>query len=181
MNNPKKLLLTRTAPLEDFIRIYNWTKNQFQDSEIILLVQNNMMEKIKESNLPCRLYALPDKMLVYNKLNPDLIRNLAEEKPDYFIIASNNPSFSGYQEFLKIAFKIRAKNIWIVTKEGSRKIIPFWASIPWRWAELSKTLKKHRNLLIDIPLFILTLLLFVLIFPYLWFKHRNRIFLNKLS
>jgi hypothetical protein len=114
------IILTRTAPMYDFIPILYYTEFRFPHSSLLLLLQNSIKGKYKKFEEYKCIY-FPDGPFILKAAPKELICLLKKEQIDVFIITSNTPDFSGYEEWQKLAQLTGATKINMVRSDLTEK------------------------------------------------------------
>lgn len=118
----KKIILTRTVPLDDFIKILKFLIQEKPDYEIVLLIQYGLAEK-QDLLKGMRKIELFEGPFALRYMSRDTLDAIDEFSPEFFVIASNNPQFSGYDEWIKVAASVSCEKILMITKDLKTKSV----------------------------------------------------------
>lgn len=112
--NPKKIILTRTVPMDKFKKILKHVKTLYPKDELVLLLQKGVANS---GEVPGnhRFLEVPDGMLKYHGLTPGFIKRLREEKFDIFIITAKVLYAPGYEELITLARSTDAADIFLIS------------------------------------------------------------------
>lgn len=136
--NKKKMIVTRTVPMEAFLRILGNVEERFPGVEKILLLQSGVVGQAKELD-SYRYLEIADGMLVFDDAPAGLKNRLRAEKADMFVIASKILYAPGYDQLLALARFTGARDICMISQYlGERSIRRGGIDVPLDEAEIAR-------------------------------------------
>ncbi len=134
----KKIILTRTVPMDIFLKISKEVEHRFAGAEIVLLLQESVVAR---GDVPSgrRFLVVPDGMLTYAGLSAAFKDKLAAENPDVFIIASKILYGPGYEELISLGKSTTAAHVLMISQYlGVRDIRRNGEDVPLDEGEIAK-------------------------------------------
>lgn len=109
-------------PIDQFKVLFQKIRQDFPDAEFFLLIQKAFENEVQDPRIVSK-YPLPEGKILFKDLSEGFLKELSHLKPDLFIIPSNNPTYSGYSEIVRIGMHTGAKKILFIDENFRKRAL----------------------------------------------------------
>jgi hypothetical protein len=169
--NKSSVLITRTLPLQDFTAILNVIEQEDKDKEIVLLLQKEVYE-VNPDLRRYRAYLIDDGHFRFRHMQRAVKEKLSREKLSRFVICCNNPSYLGYEEYIKLSLATHADRVLLITKDFQMKKMSKKQTRSFLYKHI---LKKYVSYMTNTIGFVFGILFYAVALSVLWVKYRINI------